>query len=162
MEHFWIKSLSRSQASYNTSSSNCQKDVMSFLSLEFIFEGLYLNKNLWKKSFHDATIPNGKAFSHALARSLKEYGNSLSRRASSRTPYCLNKSQTSRKSRKCSPKSSVGNLLNCPIVCNIWNIIDFSSNYWDCNCGLTIPGFSSSKIGTTCFQISLSRSSITL
>lgn len=47
--------------------------------------------------------------------------------------------------------SSLGNLLNCLIDCNIWNITYFSSNLFAKICGLTILRLKSSSCGKISF-----------
>ena len=138
--HLLSSSLNLSHALYKLSSSSWWKDVISFLNFALLVGGKYFIKNLSAKSFHVVIESGGKEFNHVRAQSLKEYEKSLSLNAYSDAPAILKASLISKNSLGWRWGSSDGNPLNCPTICNIWNITSFSSKLASCTSGLTIAG----------------------
>ena len=67
----------------------------------FSVGGKYFIKNLSAKSFHVVIESGGKEFNHAIVRSLKENGKSLSLNASYDAPATLKALLTSKNNLRC-------------------------------------------------------------
>ena len=132
---------------------------MSFLNLAFLVGGKYFIKNFSAKSFQVVIESDGKEFNQALARSLKEYGNNLSFKISSVTPFILNALATYMNNRRWRWGSSIGNPLNWPTVCNIWNMTSLSSKWRASISSYTMLEFNPSKFSWAKPFNALSRSS---
>lgn len=134
-------SLNLFQASNKDSFSPYLNDVISFLIFAFFIRENYLAKNFSPKSFHVSIDFGSKELNQLLAQPLREYGNSLILKASSKTPWILKFLATSRNYLKWRWGSLVATHEYWPMTCIIWNIIGLNSKWSIIISGLMILVF---------------------